>query len=295
MKKLFFLITFCLFTNAAFSQVNYVTTLHPFKEILNSVVGERGEVISILPPGASPHTYHLKPSDMRKVESATALIIGGHNLDEWALKFQNSNKFELIDLIPKSELLDFESVGKHEEEHTDLEHHHHEGGTDPHFWTDPIVVKSLLPQLVDKLCDIDSEGSKIYKNNAQIFAEKLDKLYLSIQHKLSPVRGKKVMLSHPFFRYFLKRFEIDLVGITETSPGKEPTPKEINGFIQQVKKEKVKAIFCHIQLPDRSAKLVGEAAKIKVFELDPIGGIKGRKTYEEVLLYNTKILLEALR
>ena len=295
MKKIIIIFLFFLFVNTGFSQVNYVTTLHPFKEILNSIVGERGKVNSILPPGASPHTYQLKPSDMRKVESATALIIGGHNLDEWALKFENPNKLELIDLIPKSDLLDFESVGKHEEEHTDLEHHHHEGGTDPHFWTDPIVVKSLLPQLVDKLCEIDRPGSKIYRNNAQIFAEKLDKLHINIQHKLSPVRGKKVMLSHPFFRYYFKRFEIDLVGITELSPGKEPTPKEIKGLIDQVKTENVKAIFCHIQLPDRSAKLVGEAAKIKVFELDPIGGVKGRKTYEEVLLYNTNILLEALR
>jgi len=232
---------------------------------------------------------------MRRVESATALIIGGYNLDEWALKFQNPNKLELIEMIPKDELLDFESVEEQEEKHDDHGHHHHEGGTDPHFWTDPLVVKSLLPQLVDKLCEIDPQGSKIYKNNAQIFAEKLNDLYSIIKQKLSPIRGKKVILSHPFFRYFLKRFEIDLVGITETSPGKEPTPKEINDFIQQVKKENIKAIFCHIQLPDRSAKLVGEAAKIKVFELDPIGGIKGRKTYEEVLLYNTKILLEALR
>jgi zinc transport system substrate-binding protein len=295
MKKLFALILLFLFSNIGFSQVSYVTTLHPFKEIINAVVGERGEVNSILPPGASPHTYQLKPSDMRKVESATALIIGGHNLDEWALKFQNSNKLELIDLIPKSEVMDFEFVEEHAEEHNDQQHHHHEGGNDPHFWTDPLVVKSLLPQLVDKLGKIDPEGSESYKKNAQKFAEKLDDLYLQIQQKLSPIRGKKVMLSHPFFRYFLKRFEIELVGITESSPGKEPTPKEIKGMIEQVKNENVKAIFCHIQLPDRAAKLVGEAAKINVFALDPIGGVKGRQTYEEILLYNANILLESLR
>lgn len=279
----------------SFSQVTYVTTLHPFKEILNAIVGARGEVKSILPPGASPHTFQLKPSDMRKVESATALIIGGRNLDDWALKFQNSVKLELINLIPDHELMPFELNEAHKKEHVEHQHHHHDGGIDPHFWTDPLVVKSLIPPLVDKLCKIDPKGGETYQLNAKRFALELDNLYTKIQKELSLIHGKKVMLSHPFFRYFFKRFNITLIGITETSPGKEPTPKELNQMIQTIKKEDVKAIFSHVQLPDRAAKLIGEAAAIQVFELDPIGGVVGRHTYEEILLYNTKIILSALQ
>jgi len=31
----------------------------------------------------------------------------------------------------------------------------------------------------------------------------------------------------------------------------------------------------------------------KVYQLDPLGGIKGRETYEELLLYNASIFREA--
>jgi zinc transport system substrate-binding protein len=250
--------------------------------------------MAILPPGSSPHTYQLKPSDMRKVESATALIIGGRGLDDWALKFQTSHHIELIELIPKNQLLYFETEEKHEheEEHTD---HHHSDGVDPHFWTDPVVVKLLLPHLVDALCKIDPDVRKIYHGNAKKYIHQLDNLYSELRQRLLPASGKKVMLSHPFFGYFLKRFDIKLVGLTERSPGKEPTPKELKMLIETVKEENVQAIFCHIQLPDRSAKLVGEAAKINVFELDPIGGVKGRQTYEEMLFYNVEILVKALK
>jgi zinc transport system substrate-binding protein len=258
------------------------------------VVGDRGGVKAILPPGSSPHTYQLKPSDMRRIESATALFLGGRGLDEWALKFKTSQHIELIELLPKNELLYFEAEEKHEHEegHGD---HHHSDGVDPHFWTDPVVVKFLIPNLVEALCKIDPEGSKIYRENAQKYILQLDNLYSLIKQRLLPVRKKKVMLSHPFFGYYFKRFGIKLVGLTEKSPGKEPTPKELKTLIETVNEENVKAIFCHIQLPDRSAKLVGEAAKVKVFELDPIGGVNGRKTYKEMLLYNTEILLKALK
>ena len=103
------------------------------------------------------------------------------------------------------------------------------------------------------------------------------------------------MLSHPFFQYFLNRFDIHLAGIIEVIPGKEPSPRELMKIIKKVKRENVKAIFTHPQLPDRAAESVAEAAGIKVYELDPIGGVTGRVTYNELLLYNTRILFEALK
>jgi zinc transport system substrate-binding protein len=149
--------------------------------------------------------------------------------------------------------------------------------------------------LVDHLSKIDSSGSKIYRRNSQRYRLQLENIYSDLKQKLDAIRGEKVMLSHPFFGYFLRRFDIQLVGLTEESPGKEPTPKELKELIQTAKKEQVKAIFCHIQLPDRSAALVGEAANIRVFELDPIGGVQGRQTYEQMLMYNAEILVRALR
>jgi ABC-type Zn uptake system ZnuABC Zn-binding protein ZnuA len=35
-----------------YGQVEYVTTIHPFYELVNNIVGERGLVKEILPPGA---------------------------------------------------------------------------------------------------------------------------------------------------------------------------------------------------------------------------------------------------
>lgn len=283
-----------------YAQTKYVTTIHPFQEILKEVVGDRGEVYQILPPGASPHTYELRPSDLRTVATAKALFYGSENLDAWALKLQNTNRIELIRYVDGDSLIHFQQ--EHERQKSDVYHdehedegHHHSSGVDPHFWTDPLTVKSLLPTLTENLCIIDPGQCEQYRKNYQKFGSQLDSLHLKIKKMLTPIRGSKVMISHPFFQYFFKRYGIELIGVIEKNPGREPTPKEIKELIEEIKHENVKAIFDHTQLPDRAAKIIAESTGIRVYDLDPIGGVPGRQTYKELLLHNAEIILKALR
>ena len=118
---------------------------------------------------------------------------------------------------------------------------------------------------------------------------------LRVQEKLDIIDNKTVLLSHPFFQYYLKRFNFDLVGIIEVSSGTEPTPKELKEIIDLVKERKVKAIFRHSQHSDRASQIISESTGIKIVALDPLGGVIDRKTYDEILLYNTNVIIEALR
>lgn len=296
----FLTIIFLFLSNIGWAQIRYVTTIHPFKEILEEVIGDRGEVYGILPQGASPHTYELRPSDVRVVEGAKALFYGSDNLDAWALKFPNAKPIELIKLLAPNAVIFFQE--EHSDHRSDVQpekdhdtQHKHSSGIDPHFWTDPLTIKTMLPGLVEKLCALDPAGCEKFKNNSDKFSQQLDSLHVQLQTMLAPIQGSNVMISHPFFQYFFQRYGINLVGIIEAIPGKEPTPRQIKGYIEQVKQKQVKAIFDHIQLPDRAAKLVAEAAGMKICRLDPIGGVAGRQRYDELLLYNAKLILEALR
>ncbi|MBT8387740.1 MAG: metal ABC transporter substrate-binding protein [Ignavibacteria bacterium] len=265
------------------AQPIYVTTIHPFKEILKSVVGEQGKVICLLPPGSSPHTFNVTPSEVKTIETADALFYGAEHLDEWSIQYSNPNKIELLNFLPVDSLLYIFTI------------RNENVGTDPHFWTDPLLVKIMLPQLTAKLCSIDPDGCKIYEANAEEFSFRLEKIHNGIIKKLNPVKKKTVILSHPFFQYFLKQFNFTLAGIIEPIPGKEPTPKELKEIIDIAIKNNVKSIFTHIQLPDNAAHLLSESTGIKVYTLDPVGGVEGRQTYEEILKYNADIILKALK
>jgi len=280
-KKIFLLIFLFQFTNAA--QPEYVTTIHPFKEILQRVVGERGKVICLLSPGSSPHTFNISPSEVKVIESADALFYGSKNLDEWAIEYSNPNKIELLSLLPVDSLLNIFTI---RDENV---------GIDPHFWTDPLLIKIMLPQLAAILCSIDPFGCYIYESNAEEFSAQLETLDGELIKYLNQFTNRTVILSHPFFQYFFKRYKITLTGIVEPIPGKEPTPKELKELIDIVLKNDVKAIFKHIQLPDNAARLLSESTGLKIYTLDPVGGVEGRNSYNEILMYNTGIILKAIK
>ena len=166
------ILIFFLLTSSLTAQIKIATTLHPFKEIIQKVVGDRGEVIAILRPSFSPHTYEVSPSEVNEVESADALFYGSDNLDGWIKKLANNRKIELIKLIPNAALHNVTTI---------------EGkvvGTDPHFWSDPLLVKILLEEIAKELCKVDAEGCNVYENNAELFSNELDRLYEKIKSKL---------------------------------------------------------------------------------------------------------------
>jgi zinc transport system substrate-binding protein len=265
-----------------------VTTIYPFKAILEEVAGNRFEVKSILPAGADPHTYEMLPSDFRAIQNAKVFFYGSSALDGWAANLDVKNKVELLDLVPKNFLRDIEI---HHESDNREEHI----GTDPHFWTDPLTVKAALPQIVNEFIRIDPEGEKFYKNNSADFSSKLDQLDSLIKIETTDIKYRNVFTDHPFYSYFFDRYGFNVVGSIEIAPGSQPTPKDIENLIKLVKAKNVKAIFTHQQQSDKPANVLAESAGIKVFTLDPTGGVKGRMTYSEIILHNLSIIKDALK
>jgi zinc transport system substrate-binding protein len=264
-----------------------VTTIYPFKAILQEIVGNRFEIKSILPAGADPHTYEMLPSDYKSIQNAKIFFYGSMALDGWAANIHIKNKVELLNLVPKEYLIEIK-VHNQENEDEYL-------GIDPHFWTDPITVKAMLPNLVDELIKIDPDGEKKYKINEDNFSKKLSELDLKIKEEILNINNKNVFTGHPFYSYFFERYGFNVVGSLEVAPGIQPTPKEIKNLIDLMKSENVKAIFTHKQHSDKPAKVLAESAGIKDYVLDPMGGIDGKMTYEEIILQNLSIIKEALK
>lgn len=267
-----------------------VTTVYPFKTILQEIAGNRFEIKSILPAGADPHTYEMLPSDYQSIQNAKVFFFGSMALDGWAANIDVKNKVEMLNLVPKNYLIEIKvhnhENGKNKDEHL---------GIDPHFWTDPITVQVMLPNLVDELIKIDPEGEKEYRINESNFSRKLSNLDLRIKEEILNIKNKNVFTGHPFYSYFFERYGFNVVGSLEVAPGIQPTPKEIKNLIDLMKKENVKAIFTHKQHSDKPAKVLAESAGIKDYVLDPMGGVEGKMTYEEIILQNLSIIKEALR
>ncbi|GAB4300241.1 MAG: zinc ABC transporter substrate-binding protein ZnuA [Ignavibacteriaceae bacterium] len=269
------------------AQIKIVTTIHPVTAIVSEITGDKAVITTLLPPAASPHTYELIPSDLNKLEEADLIIFAASDLDKWVLKYHSKKSLELFSLLPDELKLHLSEVDK--------TGHEHSGVYDPHFWSDPLVVKELLPALRSELCKVSNEYCQLFKNNEDKFSDKLTELDEQIRNEISGIKPANVILSHPFYQYFFHRYGINTVAVTELSPGVEPTPKFIKKIIDVAISKKVKAIFSHKQLNDKAAGIVSESTGIKMYFLDPIGGVEGRISYTDMIRYNFDIILQALK
>ena len=277
------------------STVQYVTTVPPFAMILHPIVGARGDVMTLLNPGDSPHTYDLRPSDLRTIRQSTALIYGAESLDGWAADLPDARTIELLDLVPPVHRRSFDGATHGSAPAATNAHAHASGSPDPHFWTDPLAVRALLPALTDTLCAVDAPGCDTYRANADSFATTLSALDDHVQTALAPVRTTSVMLAQPFFRYFLLRYDFSLTAVVAPQPGHDPSPHAIDRLVARARSQNVDAIFTQQALPPRAARAVAEAADVPLQSLDPLGGGTGRTTYSDLLRWNVRQILDVLQ
>lgn len=274
-----------------------VTTIYPFKAIIQEIVGDKIDVKSILPAGADPHTYEMLPSDFKAIQSSAAFLYGSEALDGWAARIDVDNKIEMLQLVPDDFLIEIKVHNLFD----DHNHNHHHGkdeeslGIDPHFWVDPLTVNAMLPALLNELIKIDPESEEYFRNNEKLFSVGLLEMDSLLRLETIDIEFRNVFTAHPFYSYFFERYDFFVAGSIEISPGYHSTPKDLKQLMDLVKKQNVKAIFTHKQHSDKPAKVLAESTGINEFELDPIGGVPGRMTYEEIIFYNLDIIKKALQ
>ncbi len=61
-------------------------TIFPLYDLVRQVAGPAVEVVLLVPPGASPHTFTVKPGTVRALTGCAAVFAIGHGLDDWATR-----------------------------------------------------------------------------------------------------------------------------------------------------------------------------------------------------------------
>jgi len=269
----------------------------PLAAIVSEIAAGRGQAVSLLPAGASPHTFEARPSDMARAENARLLFYTSGAFDGWSTKLPVKTKVPVFEMVPQE--LRCRIIGEHQHNHAGESGHHHaeESGYDAHFWPDPLTVKAILPAIAGKMCDADSAGCETYKRNAAAFAARLDALHAEINSALGPYKERQVLFTYPFFTYFLKRYGFQNIALLVEVEGREPSPRHVKETLQSIaaSKKKIKAVFTGEQLSSRPAELLAESAGLEIITLDPLGGVPGRMSYEEIMRHNLKLILKGLQ
>lgn len=265
-----------------------ITSSRPAYLIIHEIVGERIPIKNLLSPAASPHTFSPGPSEIKAVSKANIVFYIAENLDGWAADLHAGHAVEMMNFLPDAMIIRSDN---HNHNH---DHDHDHGGSDPHFWLNPLAVKAILPDLCKELSGIYPEYKVDFERNSKKFAAELLALDSAVKRNLSAKSGKSVFTFHPSFNYFLKQYGLTFGGSIEAFPGKEPSPNYISELTSRINSAGAKVIFSELQFSKDVAQTIAELTNTKIAVLDPLGSAKEVASYHDLILYNSLILLENL-
>lgn len=289
MKKfMIFAAALLIYSSVYADRLKIVASIVPLYNITAAIAGNKADLMSMVPPGTSPHTFSPKPSQIIAMSNADLFIKVGSGMEFWADKIVDAaanTKMMVITITDGIPLLAGDS-----DEPVDKQGHR---AGNPHIWLDPVLTKQFSGRICDTLVKLDPADSSYFKNNYKKFSKELDKLDAYIKVETGKFRVKELVSFHPAWVYFEKRYGLKEIAVIETVPGRQPSPKELQEIVVQIKKYSIKTIFAEIQLPRKSADVIAKEAGVTVLILNPLGDIG--EDYATFMKNNFKIITEAMK
>ncbi|CAH0275751.1 MULTISPECIES: zinc ABC transporter substrate-binding protein [Pseudomonas] len=277
-----------LLIGSAQAEVNVLTSIKPLQLIAAAV--QEGVAIPevLLPPGASPHNYALRPSDVRKVQSVDLVYWIGPDMEGFlprVLKGRTLPSVAVQDL-PGLKLRHFaEDSHSHAEEADEHDHDHRPGSLDAHLWLSPINARVIASKMAADLSAADPANAARYQSNLKAFDERLDALDLRLKARLAGIANKPYFVFHEAFDYFEDAYDLKHAGVFSVAAEVQPGAQHVAAMRTRLQEVGKTCVFSEPPLRPRLAETLVAGLPVKLAELDALGGYTPATAqgYEQVL------------
>lgn len=286
---LFVAFTASLFViSSAQAEVRVLTSIKPLQLIAAAVQDGIAVPEVLLPPGASPHNYALRPSDVRKVQSVELLYWIGPDMESFlprVLKGRTLPSLAVQDL-PGLKLRHFaEDSHSHAEEADEHDHDHRPGSLDAHLWLSPVNARVIADRMALDLSAADPANAARYQSNAKAFDQRLDALDARLKARLAPISGKPYFVFHEAFDYFEDAYGLKHAGVFSVAAEVQPGAQHVAAMRARLQQVGKTCVFSEPPLRPRLAETLVAGLPVKLAELDALGGYTPAtaRGYEQVL------------
>lgn len=237
-------------------KLKIVTTMFPAYDFARNIAGDNADVSLLLPAGVESHSFEPTPRDMVKIENCDIFIFNGGESESWVEGLLDSceGDFSIVRMIDSAEenLLE-EDEGENGHDH-DENHNHGEGEIeyDEHIWTSPAICTKICSDITTAICTADSDNSKIYEANLDVYTDKLKQLDSDFKNVVSSAERKEFIFGDRFpFKYFADEYGLTYyAAFPGCSSQTEPSAATIAKLISKTNEDNIPAIF-YIEMSNR--------------------------------------------
>ncbi|KKX59879.1 zinc ABC transporter substrate-binding protein [Pseudomonas putida] len=277
-----------LLIGSAQAEVRVLTSIKPLQLIAAAVQDGVAIPEVLLPPGASPHNYALRPSDVRKVQSVDLLYWIGPDMEGFMPRVLNGRTLPSVAVqdLPGLKLRHFaEDNHSHAEEADEHDHDHRPGTLDAHLWLSPANARVIAAKMAADLGAADSANAAHYQRNLKAFDERLDALDARLKKRLAGVEGKPYFVFHEAFDYFEDAYGLKHAGVFSVAAEVQPGAQHVAAMRARLEEVGKTCVFSEPPLRPRLAETLVAGLPVKLAELDALGGYTPATAqgYEQVL------------
>lgn len=284
-----------------------VVSIKPLHSLVAGVMRGVAEPLLLLPGGASPHGYSLKPSDRQALANARVVFWIGPQLERFLVKVLQNQREQTQSVtlleVPGVTLLPLRAGGvwethQHGQEEADAQdghrddEHEHESETvavapgsptatethkhsasdqDLHIWLDPLNAIAMVGRIATVLSEADPAHRNDYERNSAALIEQLTQLNEKLAQDLAPVLNQPYIVFHDAYQYFERRYGLQAVGSITLDPEQRPGARRVAEIQARIRTGKIRCVFSEPQFEPALIDTLIAGSDARRGVLDPLG------------------------
>ena len=277
-------------------QLQVVTTVAPITSIAANIIGNRAEIVGIVPEGTNSHTFEPPPSAAEVMTTADVVFINGLQLEEPTKELAEANVADGVKIVQLGD----ETISPEQYKY-DFSFPEDGGKPNPHLWTDPTLVKVYADIIRDNMVALDPEGTDYYNANFDEFVVLVDDFDAAIRESFDtiPEDQRKLVTYHDAYAYFADTYGWNVIGAVQPADFGDPTPGDVVNLIDQIEAEQVPAIFGSEVFPSPILEQIAQetgATYVDDLRDDDLPGVPGEEDHSwlGLMKFNFITMTEAL-
>lgn len=237
------------------TRVTVMATTPIWADIVGSVVCNRIDVESVMPPGSDAHDFELSMRGADRVLETGLLIANGLELEaSLSPLFARAAELHIPVVELGSELPADDPVID----------------GDPHIWMDPGNVRALIPVISSAVASLDVMGEEELASCAAAYESTIDDLLTDMARTMAaiPDDRRNIVAEHQNLGYFAGRFGLDLLGsmVDSSSSLAETDARHLEALRATMQRVGASTVFVDAASSDA-------AASAFVADVDPSGSV----------------------
>ena len=254
----------CVQADLAQARLRIGVTLHPYYSFVKNIVGDKADVVPIIPGEVNPHGYEPQAEDIKRALDVDVIVVNGIGHDEFIFKIiEASGRKDKLPLIYANASVALIPIGGDQ------------GGekvVNPHTFISTNAAIQQVYEIARRVGEIEPQNAEAYRKNGRDYAIKIRQLRAQFMQQIAAHSRDdfRAATMHAGYDYLFQEFGLRISAVVEPRHGVAPTAKQLAQTIADIKAAHVSVIFAEQYFGGNLAETVQRETGVRVYTLSHI-------------------------